>query len=419
MRPLRVELVSEHASPLAAVGEADAGGQNVHVSALAGHLAALGCEVTVATRADDPALPARLVMEPGVTVHHVPAGPPRPVPKDGLWQHMPEFARQLRRRWTADPPDLVHAHFWMSGWAALRARRGMDGPPPVVQTFHALGVVKRRHQGAADTSPPERSGVEAQLVRAADHVIATCRDEVAELTALGGRPDDMSVVPCGIDPELFRPGGPAAARSLSSGLRHRIVVVSRLVPRKGIDDVIAALSLLPDTELVVAGGPPAAALDQDAEACRLARLARSFGVALRVRFLGAVPRPDVPALLRSADLVACVPWYEPFGIVPLEAMACGTPVVGTAVGGLLDSVDDHRTGVLVPPHDPWALAQAASHLLANPSLRARMGEEAAARVRQHFTWPQVAHSTLEIYRRFVSEDRSAAARTGGDWAVPA
>jgi glycosyltransferase involved in cell wall biosynthesis len=196
-------------------------------------------------------------------------------------------------------------------------------------------------------------------------------------------------------------------------------VVSRLVPRKGIDDVIAALVHLPDTELVIAGGPPAAVLGQDPEACRLARLAHSFGVAGRVRFLGGVPRADVAALLRSADLVACVPWYEPFGIVPLEAMACGTPVVGSAVGGLLDSVDDHRTGVLVPPQDPRALADAAARLLANPSLRSRMGEEAAARVRQHFTWPQIARSTLEIYRRFVPEDGSAASRPGRDWAVPA
>ena len=419
MSPLRVELVSEHASPLAAVGEADAGGQNVHVAALATHLAALGCEVTVATRADDAGLPERLELEPGVTVHHVPAGPARPVPKDELWQHMPGFVRHLHRRWRVDTPDLVHAHFWMSGWAALRARHGVAAPLPVVQTFHALGVVKRRHQGTADTSPPVRPAVESHLVRAADHVIATCTDEVAELTALGGRPEDMSVVPCGIDPKLFRPGGPAAPRSVSSGLRHRIVVVSRLVPRKGIDDVIAALSHLPDTELLVAGGPAAAALDHDAEACRLARLARSFGVADRVRLLGAVPRQDVPALLRSADLVACVPWYEPFGIVPLEAMACGVPVVGSAVGGLLDSVDDHRTGELVPPHDPQAIAHAAAHLLANPSLRARMGEEAAARVRQHFTWPQVAQSTLEIYRRFVSQERSAAAGPGHDWAVSA
>jgi glycosyltransferase involved in cell wall biosynthesis len=148
------------------------------------------------------------------------------------------------------------------------------------------------------------------------------------------------------------------------------VVVSRLVPRKGIDDVVATLPRLPGTELLVAGGPPAAALGDDAEAGRLRALARELGVADRVRLLGAVARCDVPPLLRSADVVACVPWYEPFGIVPVEAMACGTPVVGSAVGGLLDTIDDRRTGLLVPPRDPGAVAGAVARLLDNPSLRA-------------------------------------------------
>jgi glycosyltransferase involved in cell wall biosynthesis len=387
------------------------------VAELARQLAALGCEVTVATRADDPELPARVALAPRVAVHHVTAGPRCPVAKDDMWAHMPAFARQLRRRWLTDPPDIVHAHFWMSGWAALRARTGLSCPPPVVQTFHALGVVKRRHQGAADTSPGVRSDVEAGLVRNCDHVLATCTDEIAELTALGGREAHMSVVPCGIDPAAFHPGGPSAPRSQRL---HRIVVVSRLVPRKGIDDVIAALPDLPGTELIVAGGPPEAALCGDPEARRLASLARGLGVADRVRFLGGVTRDELPPLLRSADLVACVPWYEPFGIVPLEAMACGVPVIGSAVGGLLDTVDDRRTGLLVPPRDPRAVTEAAAHLLGNPSLRAHMGAEAAARVRQHFTWHEVARATLEIYQRLASRDRSATALAPGhDWAVPA
>jgi D-inositol-3-phosphate glycosyltransferase len=412
---LRVELVSEHASPLAAVGGADAGGQNVHVAALATHLAALGCAVTVATRADDPSLPSHVEMTPGVDVVHIPAGPVRPVPRDELWEHMPAFARRLRRRWRVRRPDVVHAHFWMSGWAADRARRTMVDPPPLVQTFHALGAVKRRHQGAADTSPADRGRIEGRLVTQADHIIATCEDEVVELTALGGAPDRMSVVPCGVDAHAFRPTGPVAPPRRE---RHRIVVVSRLVPRKGIDDVVAALPHLPDTELLVAGGPPATALDGDPEARRLRRLADDLGVGRRVRLLGAVDRGDVPALLRSADVVVCVPWYEPFGIVPLEAMACGVPVVGSAVGGLLDTVADRRTGLLVPRRDPQAVAAAVGHLLDNPSLRARMGAEAAARVRQSFTWPQVARCTLDVYEGIVAGGPRQPDRSNA-WAVPA
>jgi D-inositol-3-phosphate glycosyltransferase len=395
---LRVELVSEHASPLAALGGADAGGQNVHVASLARALADLGCEVTVSTRADDPALPARVPAGPGVEVLHVPAGPARPVPKDDLWPHMPAFARQLRRRWRRRPPDLVHSHFWMSGWAARAALDGIADRPPLVHTFHALGVVKRRHQGSADTSPADRLAVESTLLHEVDQVVATCRDEVDELTALGGRPDRITVVPCGIDPGAFRPAGPVRP---PRGNRHRLVAVGRLVPRKGVDDVIAALPRLSAAELLVAGGPPADRLGADAEARRLTALARDLGVGDRVRLLGAVDRRAVPPLLRSADVVACVPWYEPFGIVPLEAMACGVPVVGSAVGGLLDTVDHRRTGLLVPPRDPAAVAAAVGRLLGSPSIRAQMGAEAAARVRQSFTWPQVARTTLDVYRRLL------------------
>ena len=414
MRSLRVELVSEHASPLAALGHADAGGQNVHVASLAAHLAGLGCDVTVSTRADAPDLPPRVRMAPGVQVEHIVAGPQEPFPKDEMWAHMPAFSRALRRRWAARPPDVVHAHFWMSGWAALRAARSLPDPPPIVQTFHALGVVKRRHQGEADTSPADRCGVEAQLLRDADHVVATCTDEVAELTALGGDPARMTIVPCGIEPAAFRPGGPAAPPRNG---RHRVVVVSRLVPRKGIDDVIAALPALPGTELLVAGGPAVDALGSDPEVRRLRGLARLHGVDERVEFLGAVARPDVPPLLRSADVVACVPWYEPFGIVPLEAMACGVPVVGSAVGGLLDSVAHRSTGLLVPPRDPAALAAAIGRLLSNPSLRTHMGHEAAARVRQGFTWDLVARSTLDLYERLLA--RRPASSSDPSWAVTA
>lgn len=420
MTRLRVELVSEHASPLAAVGRADAGGQNVHVAELAVHLAREGCEVSVATRADAEGLADRVAMAPGVTVHHVPAGPPAPVPKDELWAHMSAFARGLRTRWLAETPDVVHAHFWMSGWAALRARAGLARSLPVVQTFHALGTVKRRHQGTADTSPPDRIAVEADLVRRVEHVVATCTDEVRELHALGGAGAAMSVVPCGVDPRSFRPDGDTVA--VRRRARHRIVVVSRLVRRKGIDEVIAALPALADTELLVAGGPPAWQLAADPDARRLVSLARRHGVADRVRLLGAVAREDVPALLRSADLVTCVPWYEPFGIVPVEAMACGVPVVGSAVGGLLDTVDDGRTGLLVPSRDPRSLARAVGRLLADAPLRHRMGAAAAARARSRFGWDEVARATLAVYRNVVDAPDAAPAVPAPaphDWAVPA
>jgi D-inositol-3-phosphate glycosyltransferase len=402
MAPLRVDLVSEHASPLAALGERDAGGQNVYVAALARELGRLGCRVTVFTRRTDPATPTRVPLAPNVAVEHVDAGPPQPIPKDELFQHMPDFAAHLRERWLTTHPDVVHTHFWMSGWATALA--GVWAPH--VHTYHALGVVKARHQGDADTSPGHRQVIESALLRLVDQVVATCEDEVDELTALGADLDRVTVVPCGIDPALFGPRGTIAPRGPAA---DRIVVVSRLVPRKGIDDVIRALALLGDVELVVVGGPPAPAIHADPEVRRLRGVAVDCGVGDRVEFLGGIARELVPAVLRSADVVVSTPWYEPFGIVPLEAMACGVPVVGSAVGGLLDTVRHERTGILVPPRQPAGIAAAVDRLLANPSLRRRLGLEAAAVVRERFTWKQVAASMLDVYRDLARRSERLAA----------
>jgi D-inositol-3-phosphate glycosyltransferase len=390
-------MVSEHASPLAALGGADAGGQNVHVAALSAALARRGVEVVVHTRRDDPALPARVAVAPGVTVEHVDAGPPASIPKDELLPHMAELAARLRRSWRVDPPDVVHAHFWMSGLAALTAARPLG--LPLVQTFHALGVVKRRHQGAKDTSPPSRVDTERLLARSADYLVATCSDEVFELVRMGADLHRITVVPCGVDLGLFRPDGPVEPRHPH---RSRLLVVSRLVERKGIGNVIAALTELPGTELVIAGGPPARRLAEDSEARRLSDLAELLGVAGRVDLRGQVEPGDLPALYRSADLVVSVPWYEPFGIVPLEAMACGVPVVAAAVGGLVDTVVDGVTGVHVPPRRPDLLARVLAGLLADPARRAALGTAGAWRARRRYGWDRIARGTLEVYADLVA-----------------
>jgi D-inositol-3-phosphate glycosyltransferase len=390
-------MVSEHASPLAVLGGADAGGQNVHVAALSAALARRGAKVVVHTRRDDPDLPPRVAAGPAVTVEHVDAGPAAPIPKDDLLPHMGEFAIRLRRSLEADPPDVVHAHFWMSGRAALAAARPLG--IPVVQTFHALGVVKRRHQGARDTSPAIRLCEEATLAREVDRIVATCSDEVFELVRMGADLRRVAVVPCGVDLELFRADGPSAPRPADGA---RLLVVSRLVERKGIGDVVAALTRLPGVELVVAGGPPAEELASDPEARRLVALAERVGVADRVRLLGRVGRADLPDLYRSADLVVSVPWYEPFGIVALEAMACGVPVVASAVGGLVDSVVDGVTGVHVPPRRPALLAAAVAGLLHDPDRRAALGAAGAHRTRRRYGWGRIANSTLEVYAALLA-----------------
>lgn len=387
---MRIDLISEHASPLATIGGADSGGQNVHVEQLARALGEHGHHVTVYTRRDDPQLPGRIRAGPGVTVEHVPAGPPSILPKDTLLPYMAEFGDYLAQRWLAEPPDVAHAHFWMSGLAAHRGARGTG--IPVLQTFHALGVVKRRHQGASDPSPPSRLQLEAGLGRAAALVVATSSEEVTELTALGVSAQRIAVVPCGVDLDHFTPHGPRAARDG----RHRILSLGRLVERKGVETTIRALSEVPGAELVIAGGGDAIT---DAELARLTALAQECGVRDRVRVVGRIARADVPALLRSADVVVSVPWYEPFGMVPLEAMACGVPVVASAVGGHLDTVLDGRTGALVPPRDPAALARRLRELLADPGRLAAIGSAAAARAHSRYGWDHIARETELLYRR--------------------
>ena len=393
---MRIAMVSEHASPLATLGGVDAGGQNVHVADLARALGGLGAEVVVHTRRDDPALAAMVDFARNVVVHHVDAGPAAPVPKDQLLPFMPAFTDVLHDAWQSQRPDVVHSHFWMSGLAALGAAQPLG--IPVAHTYHALGVVKRRHQGVHDTSPRPRIATEQMLATDVDRVVATTADEALELVALGADLDRITVVPCGVDLDRFRPDGPVALRS--DLRRRRVVVVSRLVERKGIGNVIAAVAELPGVELVIAGGPPAAMLEEDEEALRFQSLAESLGIADRVELRGAVPREAVPALLRSADVVACGPWYEPFGLVAVEAMACGVPVVASAVGGLAETVADGVTGTLVPPRDPAAIATALGRLLDDEGQRRTMGA-AGLRRATRFGWGRIAEQTLAVAEALV------------------
>ena len=392
---MRIALVSEHANPMAALGGEDAGGQNVHVACLAAGLARLGHQVAVYTRRDADNTPDRTLMDSGVVVEQITAGPPRPVPKDELLPYMPQFAQRLSAIWTARRPHVVHAHFWMSGLAALAAAAPFD--IPVAQTYHALGIVKRRYQGYADTSPAERIDTEREIGQQCARVLATCSDEVFELVRLGVDRHRIAVIPCGVDLSRFTPDGPRAAPPADG--RRRLLAVGRLVPRKGFDTAIAALRSLPGAELVIAGGPPEGDLARDPEAQRLRECARENGVGDRVRLLGGVPRGEMPALIRSADAVVCTPWYEPFGIVPLEAMAGGVPVVAAAVGGLTDTVLDGTTGVLVPPRDPDRLAAALEPLLADPDYRSRLGANGLRRARGRYDWNLIARHTAEAYTR--------------------
>lgn len=416
-RPLRIALVSEHASPLAVLGGVESGGQNVHVTQLSRHLGELGAEVTIHTRRNDRSLPRTVELAPGVTVHHVDAGPPEPLPRDELLPWMPAFRDELDRAWGDAPPEVVHAHYWMSGLAATGAARRHR--LPVALTFHALGLVKRRIVGDDDTSPPERTLAELDLARRVDLLLATGADELRELQAAGVTPRQAVVVPCGVDLDVFHPArGHDRPDPLVPPRRpglHRIVVLGRLVERKGVGDVISALRSLADTELLVVGGPPAGLLEADPLARSLLARARRLGVADRVELLGAVPHESVPAVLRSADILCHYPWYEPFGMAALEGMACGVPVVASATGGLVTIVEDGVTGVLVAPRHPDGLAIALRSLLDDPARRARLGGEAAKRA-VHFSWRAIA---AQVYGQLDALASRGATLAEADAGAPA
>jgi D-inositol-3-phosphate glycosyltransferase len=404
---MRIAMVSEHASPLATLGGVDAGGQNVHVAALSIGLARRGHEVRVYTRRDDPDALTRVPLAPGVEVVHVTAGPDRHVPKDDMLPYMPALAAGMAADWVDWEPDIVHSHFWMSGVAALEAITKVESAPPVVHTFHALGVVKRRHQGAADTSPAEREWLEPDVGRRVDGVIATCSDEAFELKKLGVPSRNISVIPCGVDLAHFSPDGPAEARAR----RYRVLSVGRLVPRKGVGTAIEAVAALAaeglDVELVVVGGGDTSD-GRDPELERLAGIAAQSIAPDRIDLRGQLPQGALPELYRSADVVVCAPWYEPFGIVPLEAMACGVPVVASSVGGLIDSVVDGVTGRHVPPRDAAAVAEAIRTLLLDEPTRRQFGANGRRRAAR-YAWSRIAADSERSYLATIATAHGAPA----------
>lgn len=309
--------------------------------------------------------------------------------------------RRLEESWSREPPDMVHAHLWASGLAALTALRQSPSAAriPVLQTFHALETFDE------DTAAHRREWLrlEAAVARGVDRIAATSRREVADLVLLGARRRDIDVIPHAVDTELFTPKGD---RYPGRGL-PRLVAVGPMVPETGFDVAIHALRGLSDAELLIAGGRPPGAdkswtLDAEPEAARLRALATRHGVTDRVELLQLPPREELPALLRSADAVVCTPWHDTPGTTAIEAMACGRPVVGSAVAELLDVVIEGATGVLVPPRNPMALARALRELLHDPIRMDGFGLAAADRARARHSWDRIADEIAQAYLRSVA-----------------
>jgi glycosyltransferase involved in cell wall biosynthesis len=328
------------------------------------------------------------------------------VRKEELLPLMDEFTAFVRDFSRAQGGyQLIHANFFMSAYVALRLKQTLG--TPFVVTFHALGRVRRLHQNEADQFPAERMDIEDEVIARADAIIAECPQDEEDLTTLyQADRARIRVIPCGFDKAEFWPiARPFARRALGFDPKERIILnIGRLVPRKGIDTAIRALGRLVRrhglaAKLVVVGGNsdlPCPMLTP--EIGRLTGIAAEEGVADLVVFTGRRSREFLKLYYNAADIFVTTPWYEPFGITPLEAMACGTPVVGSAVGGIKYSVADGFTGSLVPPNDPDALAASLAKLYRDADYRKELGRNAIDRVHEQFTWAKVTGSIAGLYQ---------------------
>jgi len=406
---LKIALVSEHASPLAAPGSVDSGGQNVYVAHVAIELARLGHEVDVFTRRDSPMQKEVVRWRDRIRVIHVSAGPSRVIPKEQLLPYMSSFARFMIdfARNEESAYDLLHANFFMSGLVAQRVKRALG--IPYVITFHALGLIRRLCQGAADGFPAERIAIEKELMQDADRIIAECPQDRLDMERhYGASRRNIDIVPCGFDPHELRPMREQARLQLGLDPNEFVVLqLGRMVPRKGVDNVIESLAVLRDRHdirarlLVVGGDAPNRPLQNCPELARLMALSAARNLQSQVDFIGQKARDELSLYYSAANVFVTTPWYEPFGITPLEAMACATPVIGSAVGGIKTTVLEGSTGYLVPPKNPQALAERLALLHDDPGHARALGEAGCRHVHQFYTWKSVAERIAAIYEKLA------------------
>ncbi len=406
----RLAVLSLHTSPLAQPGTGDGGGMNVYVRELSSALARAGVECDVFTRAWADDLPATVSIEPGFRVHHVSAGPPTPMAKESLPGVVDEFADGvLKRMQTSEslgteedlPFDAVHANYWLSGLAGHIIKHRMN--LPLVSTFHTLDRVKAEaspEEVEAD-SPHRRAEAEAAIIQCSDTVLASCSVEAAQIHELyDADPSRIRIVAPGVDHAFFGPGDRRQARRALGlpGQGPLLLFVGRIQPLKGVAVAVRAVAALADdhadARLVVVGGPSGP--QGQAEVERTRAIVHDLGLGERVVFVPPRPHELLSTYYRAADVCLVPSRSESFGLVALEAAACGTPVVASDVGGLRSLIDHGRTGYLVEEPSPEAFAAWVRQILAEPLLAERLSTGAVLRARR-YTWARAAHLLREIY----------------------
>lgn len=403
----RIAFISDHASPLAILGGTDNGGQNVYVAELSKELARKGYYVDVFTRKDSEQQPEIVNWLPGVRVINIKAGPEVFIEKEKLLNYIDEFTGNLLRFIRKDKIHykIIHANFFMSALAASNIKKETN--IPYVVTFHALGLVRLVHQKEMDKFPAERIGIERMVVKDADQIIAECPQDKEDLIKhYNADHRKISIIPCGFNPVEFHEIDKEVARKKLQLNNDETILLQlgRMVPRKGVDNVIRSLNKmngsLKNVRLLVVGGESDLPDEKlTPEIGRLKKIANEENVSDHVIFTGRKRRDVLKYFYAAADVFITTPWYEPFGITPLEAMACGTPVIGANVGGIKYSVSDGKTGFLVPPKDPPALAKKIERLIFDPRLMADMKLNAVKHVNKYFTWRSVADTVSGLYHK--------------------
>ncbi|MGF1570710.1 MAG: glycosyltransferase [Nodosilinea sp.] len=400
-----IALISVHGDPAIDIGKEEAGGQNVYVRQVGKALAKLGWRVDMFTRKTDSQAPAQVQHSPRCRTIRLKAGPEGFVPRDRLFQHLPEFVQGFKAWQGQNHYRLIHTNYWLSGWVGHQLR--LDSALPWVHTYHSLGAVKYE---ATDDLPPiaeTRLRVERDVLEQADCVVATSPQEQVHMRHLVSTQGNIEVIPCGTNVDHFQVVPKTDAKlALGMPIEDQVVLyVGRFDPRKGIETLIRAFGELdvlthPHLRLVIAGGSDPTQAD-GAERRRLEAIVQELDLGDRVCFAGRVSDHDLPYYYAAADLCVVPSHYEPFGLVAIEAMACGTPVLASAVGGLNFSVVSEETGLLVPARDVQAFAVGIKRILTQPDWAQQLQSKAARRVRQHFSWVGVANQLGDLYGRLI------------------
>ncbi len=411
---MNVAMISMHGCPLARLGEKDAGGMNVYVRELGRALGAMGLQVDIFTRCQDYSTTQIVELGPGTRVVHIEAGAVRYIDKRDLFPILPEFTGRIKgfQQETGRRYDLIHSHYWLSGWAGMVLQA--DWQAPLVHMFHTLGALKNSVvRSGVEREPALRLSTERQIVAQADRLIAANRAERRDLGHYyDASPEKVAIVPCGVAVGTFKPLQQDPAREILNlpAQGNILLFVGRLEPIKGVDVLLDAVAHLTceecEGQLLIVGG------DTDGEeAQRLQGIVEGLGLnrsqefGQRVRFLGPQEQSVLPYFYAAADVCVMPSFYESFGMVAIEAMACGRPVVASRAGGLQFTVQHERTGLLVPAGDSLALAEALERLLKDPSLRQKMGA-AGVRVAHRYSWARVAEEMAGVYRSLLEERRA-------------